>query len=207
MVRRTKPRAQDLDIGRIAAAALAVVDAGGVEAFTMRAVADALGVTPMALYHHVVDKQALAALVIDAASREIPFPDSTGDWRNDLIAMARWSRQITLAHPGVGRLRSAYGVWTPAVLQMTERWFGLWQQSGLPLDAAVRAASVSSAAIVGLVGQETAGREMTAPDATLLDHLPNARLAFATKHNQKEAFEMAVRALINGLSQELSGSA
>jgi AcrR family transcriptional regulator len=206
MANRTKARAQDLDTGRIAAAALAVVDEGGVDAFTMRAVADALGVTPMALYHHVADKQALAALVIDAASRHIPFPNSTGEWRDDLIAMARWSRQITLAHPGAGRLRSAYGVWTPAVLQMTERWFGLWQQSGLPLEAAVRAASVSSAAIVGLVGQEIAGREMTAPDADLLALLPNARLAFTARHDREEAFEMAVRALVNGLRDELSAS-
>jgi hypothetical protein len=36
--------------------------------------------------------------------------------------------------------------------------------------------------------------------------LPNARLAFAARHDRDEAFEMAVRAVINGLSQEPSGS-
>ncbi|HZC15515.1 MAG TPA: TetR/AcrR family transcriptional regulator C-terminal domain-containing protein [Caulobacteraceae bacterium] len=194
-----KSRAPDLAADRIAAAALRVVDTEGVRGFTMRAVAEALGVTPMAIYHHVADKAALAALVIDAAAREIPFPNPTGDWREDLLAMARWSRQTTLSHPGVGRLRSAHGVWTPAILQMTERWVGLWQQSGLPLDAAVRAANVSSAAIVGLVGYEIAVREMATPEAAMLVHLPNARLAFTAKHDPAEAFELAVHALIDGL--------
>jgi AcrR family transcriptional regulator len=199
MVMERKPRAPDLDTDRIAAAALRIVDAEGVRGFTMRAVAEALGVTPMALYHHVADKEALAALVIDAASREIPFPSPIGDWREDLLAMARWSRRATLSHPGVGRLRSAYGVWTPSILQMTEHWVGLWRQSGLALDAAVRAANISSAAIVGLVGNEAARREMAIPDAAMLAQLPNARLAFAAKHDPVEAFETAVRALIDGL--------
>lgn len=197
-------RVEDLDAGRIAAAALRVVDQGGAGAFTMRAVAEALGVTPMALYHHVADKAALAALVIDAAAREVPFPTPTGDWREDLMAMARWSRQTTFAHPEVGRLRSAYGVWTPAILQMTEHWVALWRQSGLVLEAAVRAANVSSAAIVGLVSYEIAGRHMVPPDSAALALLPNARLAFTAKHDREQAFELAVRALIDGLSQSSS---
>jgi AcrR family transcriptional regulator len=205
MASKTQSRTAELTTDRIAAAALKVVDEGGVSAFTMRAVAEALGVTPMALYHHVADKAALAALVIDAAAREAPFPNPTGDWREDLMAMARWSRRTTLAHPGVGRLRSARGVWTPTILQMTERWVGLWQQSGLPLDASVRAANVSSAAIVGLIAYETAGRDMTIPDASMLAQLPNARLAFTAKHDRAAAFDMAVRALVDGLAREADG--
>jgi AcrR family transcriptional regulator len=204
MASRTESRAAELDTERIAAAALRIVDASGVSGFTMRAVAEALGVTPMALYHHVADKAALAALVIDAAAREIPFPTPIGDWRRDLMAMAQWSRRSTLAHPGAGRLRGAYGVWTPSVLQMTERWVGLWRQSGLSLDAAVRAANISSAAIVGLIGYEVAGREMAVPDPAMLAQLPNARLAFTARHDRAAAFEVAVRALIDGLSRELS---
>jgi hypothetical protein len=40
---------------------------------------------------------------------------------------------------------------------------------------------------------------MAIPDAAMLAQLPNARLAFAAKHNPVEAFETAVRALIDGL--------
>jgi hypothetical protein len=57
------------------------------------------------------------------------------------------------------------------------------------------------------MGQEIAGRDRAGPDAALLALLPNARLAFTAKHDRKDAFEMAVRALIDGLRRELSGAA
>src|SRR5712675_802271 len=104
----------ELDKDRIAAAALAVADKHGVDGFTMRAVADALGVTPMALYHHVQDKAALATLIVDTAIRKHPLPPTTGVWQEDCLAIARWMRQSTLKHPVVAQLRRAYNVWTPS---------------------------------------------------------------------------------------------
>jgi AcrR family transcriptional regulator len=200
---KTAARGADLDSGRIAAAALKLIDRSGLAGFTMRAVADALAVTPMALYHHVKDKAALAALVIEAAQREHPLPPPTGDWREDLWAIARWTRQSRAAHPALRGLRSAHNIWSPAILHITERWVSLWQQSGLPLDAAVRAARMSSMAIGGIVDQELAHREMQAPDAAALAMLPNARLAFKAKHNREAEFETIVRALIDGLHARL----
>ena len=120
---------------QIAEAALAVADERGAAGFTMRAVAETIGVTPMALYHHVEDKAALVALVVDASIAENPLPPPTGSWQEDLLAMARWTRETTLAHPAVARLRGAHNVWTPSIFPMTERWLGIWQQSGLELNA------------------------------------------------------------------------
>jgi len=144
----------DLDADSIAAAALSIADKHGVDGFTMRAVADALDVTPMALYHHVQDKAALVTLIVDTVIRQHPLPSTTGVWQDDLLAFAQWMRQGMLKHPVVAQLRRAYNVWTPAMLQMTERWLGLWQQSALDLDDAVLAATTSSMAITGLVKEE-----------------------------------------------------
>src|SRR5688572_8032230 len=154
----------ELDPERIAAAALLVANKHGVAGFTMRAVAEALGVTPMALYHHVRDKAALAALVVDRASGEIPLPAPSGAWREDLWAIAHWMRRVTLAHPSVGRLRSIHDIWTPAMLHVTDRWVTLWQQSGLPANEALSAASMSSTAIGGYVERELALRQMRRPE-------------------------------------------
>ena len=193
----------ELDAERIAATALSVVDKHGVAGFTMRAVARVLGVTPMALYHHIGDKAGLAALVVDAASNEVSLPPPTGDWREDMWRMAQWTRRATMAHPAVRRLRSAYRIWTPAVLHMTERWMSLWQQSGLALKAAVRGARISSIAITGLVEQELATREMAPPDPSALTMLPSARLVFTNVSNRDADFEIVVRALIDGLYERL----
>ena len=93
----------ELDTDRIAAAALRVADAHGADGFTMRAVAEALRVTPMALYHHVEDKSALVALVVDRVIAEQPLPPPTGDWREDLWEMTCWLRRTSVAHPAVAR--------------------------------------------------------------------------------------------------------
>jgi AcrR family transcriptional regulator len=194
----------ELSPERIAAAALAVADAHGISGFTMRAVADAVGVTPMALYHHVKDKAALAALLVDAAISEHPLPQPTGAWRDDLWTMAHWMRESRRAHPVVAQIRRAYHVWTSATLQMTEHWLGLWRQSGLTLERARVAATTSSMAIVGLVEEETIFEEMARPADAALSWLPNARLMFDAPHDRDAEFELVVRSLIDGLHARLA---
>ena len=50
---------------KIAGVALAVLEKDGAEAVTMRRVADAVGITPMAIYHHFSDRQALLTFIAD----------------------------------------------------------------------------------------------------------------------------------------------
>jgi len=197
-------QSRELDPQLIAKTAMAVVDEQGVAGFTMRAVASALGVTPMALYHHVKDKAGLAALLVDGAMREIALPPTTGDWRGDLWAMADWSWDITIAHPAVSRLRREYQVWTPAILQKTERWLSLWQQSGLEISKALLAASSSGKAIAGLAEEEIILRDLPMPDEQTLSLFPNVRGMFNKTQNPKVEFELAVRAMIDGIYKKLS---
>ena len=183
----------ELDTDRIGGAALRVADAHGADGFTMRAVAEALGVTPMALYHHVEDKSALVALVVDHVIAEQPLPPPTGDWREDLWEMTCWLRRTSVAHPAVAQLRRIHQVWTSSILPMTERWFSVWQQSDLDFDAAMLAASTSSMAIVGLVEEEQVIGAATRPDANLLGSWPNARVAFHRERDRDAEFELVVR--------------
>jgi AcrR family transcriptional regulator len=196
----------DLDMERIAAAAVRVADERGVAGFTMRAVADVLGVTPMALYHHVEDKAALVALVVDWVIKEQPLPPPTGDWREDLWLMARWLRQSTIAHPAVAHLRKIHEVWTASVLPMTERWYSVWQQSDLAFDDALLAATMSSMAIIGVVETEHVFRDLTPPDDAMLAWLPNTRVAFQRKGNRDREFELLIRSIIGGLHGQLQSA-
>jgi AcrR family transcriptional regulator len=193
----------ELTAKRIAKAALVVADKRGVKGFTMRAVAERLGVTPMALYHYVDDKAGLVALVVDEVIGERPLPPPTGAWRDDVFELARWMRETTLAHPAVGRLRNTYQVWTPSIFPMTERWLSLWQQSGLRLSRAMLAASMTSTAIIGFVQQELILEETTPPDDAMLSPFPNARFAFGTARDGAREFELVVRSLVDGLLSSL----
>ncbi|PCJ27091.1 MAG: hypothetical protein COA96_04030 [SAR86 cluster bacterium] len=188
----------------IAAAALRIADENGVKGFTMRAVAGALNVTPMALYHHVKNKAALAALLIDSIIREHPLPPSTGDWQEDLWSMAQWARENIHAHPAVADIRRHYQIWTPSILQMTERWLSLWQQSGLEPDKALLAATSSSLSITGFVEEEMFFRTMPPPTEEMLSMLPNVRLMFDMQPDSAMQFELFMRSLIEGLYTRLS---
>jgi AcrR family transcriptional regulator len=194
----------ELTVERIAEESLRLVDETGASGFTMRAVAERLGVTPMALYHHVDDKAGLVALLVDEVIRGQVLPAPTGAWRDDLWELAHWMREVTRAHPAVGKLRNDFDVWTPAIFPMTERWLSVWQQSGLGLDAAMFAAAASSTAIIGFVEQELIQQASTPPTDVVLASFPNARFAFSVERDGAKEFELVVRALVEGLHTSLT---
>jgi AcrR family transcriptional regulator len=190
-----------LDVKQIAAEALALLDDAGVAGFTMRTVAKRLNVTPMALYHHVQDKAALATLVIEAAMAEFPATDPDGDWQEDMLAMARWMREFSRAHPAVAELRRKYQVYTPAMLRMGERWVQLWQQSGLDTERAMVAASLSGILILGFVSEEAALEKLDLPTAATLPALSSS----APIAGFDAIYELAFRAVIAGVHAQVTG--
>ncbi len=96
----TAPAAAGLTRGRIVATALALADADGLDAVSIRRVAAALRARPMSLYTHIASKDDLVALMLDEVSGELlveePLPD---DWRAALSAIARRSHAVYVAHP------------------------------------------------------------------------------------------------------------
>ena len=88
------------DRDRIAAAGIALADADGLTAVTMRAVALALGAGPASLYRYVATRDELLELMIDQVNGEISYAAlGSGHWLDDLLALARQSRGVYLAHP------------------------------------------------------------------------------------------------------------
>jgi DNA-binding transcriptional regulator YhcF (GntR family) len=78
-----------LDRGQVVRMALAIADAEGLAAVSMRRIAAELGVSTMALYRHVGGKDTLVHQMIDAAFAEFPLPSLSGDWRARVTAIAR----------------------------------------------------------------------------------------------------------------------
>jgi AcrR family transcriptional regulator len=85
----------------IAATALAIADAEGIEAVTMRRVATELDAGTMTLYHYVKSKGELMALMQDAIMAEQLVPDEElpTDWREALTAIAHRTRAMLRRHP------------------------------------------------------------------------------------------------------------
>jgi AcrR family transcriptional regulator len=86
---------------QIASTALAIADAEGFAAVSMRRVAAELGSGTMSLYRYISTKSELAALIDDALMAEAVVPDEElpGDWRSALTMVAYRTRDVYLRHP------------------------------------------------------------------------------------------------------------
>jgi AcrR family transcriptional regulator len=91
---------QGLSVDGVVDAATAIADAEGLDAVTMRRVAQALGVAPMTLYTYVPGKAELLDLMLDAAYLRMPRTDTTGlPWPQRLTAVAEENRVLFETHP------------------------------------------------------------------------------------------------------------
>src|SRR5690242_14467440 len=82
-------------------AALEIIDRDGVEALSMRQLAGAVGRDPMVIYRHVPNKAAVLDGVVEIVFAQLSVDASAADWAEQLRAVARDFRRLTLAHPRV----------------------------------------------------------------------------------------------------------
>ncbi|WP_243407235.1 TetR/AcrR family transcriptional regulator [Frankia canadensis] len=83
----------------LARAAIAIADADGLAAVSMRRLASSLGVGTMTLYYHVRDKDELLNLVWDEFMGEHLLDEIPADWRTALTEIAQRTRESYQRHP------------------------------------------------------------------------------------------------------------
>ena len=89
------------------AAAVELADEDGIEALSMRKLAQALGVEAMSLYHHVANKDELLDAMVDVVFTEVDLPAADGPWMVEVRGRCTSLREVLLRHPwAVGRLDS-----------------------------------------------------------------------------------------------------
>lgn len=86
----------------------------------MRKVAQALGVTPMALYNHVASKRDLLATVAELILAEARFDEGGDHWRARIESCFRALRAVCIEHPDAARLMEMEGVAPSAAFQPME---------------------------------------------------------------------------------------
>lgn len=104
----------------IAAAAVRLADAGGLDAVSMRHVAAELGCGTMSLYNYVPRKEDLYELMVDAIGGEHELWEPSGDWRADMRRVAHQTRDLLHRHPWMPRLMSPVYGFSPNGLRYLE---------------------------------------------------------------------------------------
>jgi AcrR family transcriptional regulator len=132
-----------LSVDAIVAAAIAVADADGLAGMSMRAVAERLGVTAMALYTYVPGKDELVDLMYDGAHAELPVRYDLGEgWR---AAVTSWATDLVrcyVRHPWALQVSFARPVLGPNEQAVVEALARVLRQAGLPAAAARRVVSL-----------------------------------------------------------------
>lgn len=104
-------------VAGIVSVAVALADAEGLAAVSMRRVAEQLGVTAMSLYTYVPSKAELLDVMVDAVSAEAVRPAYSGDgWRARLAEVAKSNWDLYRRHPWLLQVATSRPVLGPNVI-------------------------------------------------------------------------------------------
>lgn len=115
----SRPALSELSREKIVRAAIALADADGLPAVSLRKVAAALDAGPMRLYGYLSTKEELLDLMVDAVYAELS-PARPGDWRTALAHLAHGFRDATRRHPWFAELVGGRPNLGPHALAHTE---------------------------------------------------------------------------------------
>ena len=149
----TRPRAP-LSRERVLRAAIDRADTGGIEALSMRKLAQELGVEAMSLYNHVANKDDLLDGMVDLVFGEIGLPARGADWKTAMRQRAIAAREALARHPwaiGLMESRSRPG---PATLRHHDAVIGCLREAGFSIAMAAHAYSVLDSYIYGFALQQ-----------------------------------------------------
>ncbi|GAB7046283.1 TetR family transcriptional regulator [Catenuloplanes indicus] len=162
------PAAERLDRGQILSGAMAIADRDGVDALSLRKLAADLKVTPMALYWHFKDKDALLDALVEAVLAEVDTPTG-GDLRATATALLRGLR----AHPGLAAITAIRFMRTDSGIALSERTIGLLRAAG---HSPVAAAQLSTFLLNGIVGLAmNRPGDLAEPDPVIRERLITAK--------------------------------
>jgi AcrR family transcriptional regulator len=152
------PRPRQIDRAGVLRASLEIAAERGIDGLTMQAVAERLGVTPMALYRHVENKADLLDGVVEQLLDEITPSEASENGYEDLLAMGQAVRALARRYPTVFPLLLQRPASTPAARRARERVYGALRDAGVAEKDVARTERLISTMILGFAASEVSGR-------------------------------------------------
>jgi AcrR family transcriptional regulator len=206
---------------RVLRAAIAIADAAGIEALTIRSLAQELGVKPMAIYYHVANKSEILDGIVDLVFAEIERPAPDGDWLSELVRRAKSARGVLSRHHWAIGLMESRRSPGPATLRHHDAVLGTLRRAGFSVEMTAHAYALLDSYVYGFALQEAAlpfqGTD-TAADVTepimqrfRTDQYPHL-VEMATEYILQpgydfgEEFEFGLNVILEALTRSLAGS-
>lgn len=125
---------------RVLRAAIELVDAEGIDALTMRHLANQLGVEAMSLYYHVANKEALLDGIVDSLIVEIEEElggfevVADAGWKEQMRERILTARRVMLRHPWAPGVIETRTSMTPMLLRYMDTLLGILIEGGFSYD-------------------------------------------------------------------------
>jgi len=197
-------------------AAVAVADAAGIGALTIRSLAQELGVKPMSVYHYVANKDEILDGIVDLVFDEIDLPSTDGDWRSEMRRRATSARRALRRHPWAIGLMESRTTPGPATLRHHDAVIGTLRGAGFSIQMTAHAYALLDSYVYGFALQEASlpfeGPETVAGVAEpMMLQFPAGeyphRVEIATEHILKpgydfgDEFDFGLGVILDGLTK------
>jgi AcrR family transcriptional regulator len=210
---RSRRRAP-LTEGRIVAAALALVEAEGADALTMRRLSDVLDTAPASLYRHIESRDALLLLVSEAIIAEVTIDDDEGaPWQERIAGYAYAVRRALERHPARAELCLGPQAPGPQAYSVFQRGIGVFLDAGFSPELAMAAGQAIVFLVVSFVAQEATWPENLVVTPMTLVPADGDRFAAARRVDgagsespADELFDFLLGGIIESLERRLSAT-
>jgi AcrR family transcriptional regulator len=199
-------------------AAVALADDAGIEALSMRKLADKLGVVPMALYKHVANKEELLDGMIDVVIAEIDPPIRGAGWKTTVRRRILSARQALLRHAWASRVLESRPNPTPTQMDYLNSMIGLFRAGGFSIGLAHHVAHTMGSRLFGFTQELFNDSQSVDPEALnqmapMYPYL--VEIGTAASHDDESVvgggcddqyeFEFALDLLLNGFERLRQG--
>ena len=223
MATRTKPTAPRVPLSRdrVLAAAIELADEAGIEAVTMRRLAQQLRVEAMSLYYHVANKDEVLDGMIDVVMNELNTavaeiePDS--DWKTEIRRRILTARDVLLRHrwaPGI--LESRINM-SPSVMQYFDAIGSRFLTAGFSMDLTHHAMHALGSRALGFTQELFDAGDEEESDAEMFQQMAHqypflAEMARQVSHDADSTlgwcddqfeFEFGLDLILEGLDRKL----
>ncbi|HET6858510.1 MAG TPA: TetR/AcrR family transcriptional regulator [Streptomyces sp.] len=175
-------RRAPLSKDRVLRAAVALADDIGIDALSMRKLAQELGVVPMALYKHVANKDQLLDGMVDVVVGEIDPPAPGPDWKSAVRRRILSARRALLSHSWAAQVVQSRARPTPVLLAYMDSVIGMFRTGGFSVDLTHHVMHALGSRMLGFTQELFDAAPSPAPEAqAAVDPADAGRFPFVTE--------------------------
>lgn len=165
---------------RVLRAAVDLADREGIDALTMRRLAQELDVEAMSLYHHVAGKELLldgiVELVLDEMQQEmaeVETPPAADDWQAALRTRVLTARQVMMRHKWAPQVLETRTAMSPSIIAWFNEVLGVLVEGGFSYDLAHHAMHALGSRALGFTQElfEPDGADVEDQNAAMLEQM------------------------------------